>query len=121
MSVPTWLSVCGKDQPVPATAPALPPSKSAPVVWMIGLCFEPEGSKPRFEPEHYLHDIQLKPSLPSQARWTPYDDAAKKEMSEDYQRLWNNNALTDLSIEVRDFLFVNGVVGKLVTYNITER
>jgi hypothetical protein len=26
-----------------------------------------------------------------------------------------------LSIEIRDFQFSNGVIGKLVTYNITER
>ena len=40
---------------------------------------------------------------------------------EDYQRLWNNNELANLSIDIRDFQFSNGVIGKLVAYNITER
>jgi hypothetical protein len=33
----------------------------------------------------------------------------------------NNNELANLSIEIRDFQFSNGVVGQLVSYNITER
>jgi hypothetical protein len=53
--------------------------------------------------------------------WTPCDAAAEKITFEDYQRLSNNNALATLSIEIRDFQSSNGVIGKLVTYNITER
>ena len=47
--------------------------------------------------------------------------AVDRAIFEDYQRLWNNNALADLSIDIRDFAFSNGVIGKLVTYDITER
>jgi hypothetical protein len=50
-----------------------------------------------------------------------YDHAPWKVILEDCQRLWNNNALANLSIEIRDFLFSNGVIGKVVVYNITER
>jgi hypothetical protein len=63
----------------------------------------------------------LKPSRPSQGFWTPYDSAAEQVILEDFQRLWNNLPLADLSIDIRDFQFSNGVIGKLVTYNITER
>ena len=42
-------------------------------------------------------------------------------MLEDFKRLWATNFLSDLSIEVKDYPFSNGVVGKLVTYNMEER
>jgi hypothetical protein len=29
--------------------------------------------------------------------------------------------LADLAIDIRDFQFSNGVIGQLVTYNITQR
>ena len=110
--------VCGQQLPRPA---ALPAAVSGPVVYVIGLCFDPQGYQSRFPPEHYLSDIHLKPSALLRGLWTPYDAAAEKVILEDYQRLWNNNDLANLSIEVRDFQFSNGVIGKLVAYHITER
>jgi hypothetical protein len=32
-----------------------------------------------------------------------------------------NHLLAELSVDIRDYRFSNGVIGKLVTYNITER
>jgi hypothetical protein len=87
---------------------------------LISPCFERQGGRPRLQPETYLREIQLIPSHPSQGLWT-YDSAAERVILEDFQRLWNNLALADLSIGIRDFQFSNGVVGKLVTYNVTER
>jgi hypothetical protein len=52
---------------------------------------------------------------------TEVHPSVEKVILDDYQRLWNNNALANLSIEIRDFQFSNGVIGKLVSYNITER
>jgi hypothetical protein len=63
----------------------------------------------------------LKPSRPSQGQWTPYDSAAEQMILEDFQRLWTHFALADLSIDIRDFQFSNGVIGKVVIYDITER
>jgi hypothetical protein len=111
-------SICGVAAPRPD---ALPPPTSGPVVYLISPCFERQGGRPRLRPETYLREIHLKPSRPSQELWTPYDSAAERVILEDFQRLWNNLALSDLSIDIRDFQFSNGVVGKLVTYNITER
>jgi hypothetical protein len=111
-------SICGIAAPRPR---ALPPSTSGPVVYMISPCFERQGGRPRLEPETYLREIHLKPSRPSQGLWTPYDSAAEQVILEDFQRLWNHLPLADLSIDIRDFRFSNGVIGKLVTYNITER
>src|SRR3954467_893612 len=40
---------------------------------------------------------------------------------DDFKRLWATNFLDDLSIDVADYHFANGVIGKLVTYNMEER
>ena len=69
----------------------------------------------------YLHDIQLKPSQPSRGLWTPFDEAVEQVILADFERLWKNHSLQDLSVDVRDYPFSNGVVGKLVIYNIAEQ
>ena len=38
-----------------------------------------------------------------------------------FKSLWNTKFLEDLSIDITDYTFDNGVVGKLVTYNMEER
>ena len=121
----TVLSPCGNEMRLPSSIPgftqALPPSTSGPVVYVMSLCFEPKGYQSRFPPEHYVRDIHLPRSAPSRGLWIPYDATIEKVILEDYQRLWNNNDLANLSIDIRDFQFSNGVIGKLVSYNITER
>jgi hypothetical protein len=99
----------------------LPPPTSGPVVYLISPCFERQGGRSRLQPETYLREIHLKPSRPSQGEWTPYDSGAEQIILEDFQRLWNHFALADLSIDIRDFQFSNGVIGKVVTYDMTER
>jgi outer membrane protein assembly factor BamA len=42
-------------------------------------------------------------------------------MLDDFKRLWETRFLDDLSVEVSDYIFENGVVGKLVTYHLEER
>src|SRR6185369_9660520 len=69
----------------------------------------------------YLYYIQLKSSTPSQGVWIPYNDAAEKAILDDFKRLWGTGFLDNLSIETQDYTFENGVVGKLVVYNIEER
>src|SRR5204862_5095506 len=64
--------------------------------------------------------------------WVPYDEKAAQTMQEDFKRLWATNFLDDLKIDVSDspgtpgatftdYVFSNGVIGKLVTYNMEER
>ena len=99
----------------------LPPTGSKPVVYQIILCFEKQGGVSMIEPNTYLYYIQLKPSLPSQDHWVPYDDTTEQVVLGDFKRLWATNFLDDLSIDVRDYTFANGVIGKLVIYNMEER
>jgi hypothetical protein len=112
------LSLCGFSVDAPA---ALPPRGSGPVVYRLAPCFERQAHVSRINAEQYLRDIHLRPSRPSQGQWVPYDAAAERAILEDFQRLWKTYALADLSVEVHDYQFSNGVIGKLVAYHITER
>ena len=68
------------------------------------------------EPQTYLYympqSVDLV-SLPSQNLWKPYNEAAEQIIIGDHKRLWATNFLDDLSIEVVDYPFSNGVIGKV--------
>ena len=51
----------------------------------------------------------------------PYDDTAQQIALADFKRLWATNFLDDLVIEVHDVRYANGVLGKVVVYNMEER
>src|SRR5256885_2921442 len=111
------VTVCGQE-----TRPlAQPPAGSAPVVLFIAPCFEAQGNQSVIEPQTYLYYIQQKFSTPSQNQWVTYDDASEKTIQEDFHRLWNTNFLDNLWIDVSDYRFPNGTIGKIVTYNMEER
>src|SRR6266496_6396810 len=113
-------TVCGQAITPPA---ALPPVDSAPMVWVLELCFDRQGNAPNVETETYLYYIKLKDmvSRPSQGIWVPYDEKVEQAMSADFKALWGTKFLEDLSIEVNDYPFPNGTVGKIVTYRMEER
>ena len=111
-------TICG--QPVPPPR-ALPPANSGPVVYLIAPCFEAQENISLVDIQTYLYYIQLKASRPSEGVWIPYDDTAEQTMLGDFRRLWGTNFLDNISIDVRDYRFSNGVIGKLVTYNLEER
>src|SRR6476661_5644193 len=111
-------TICGSPIPAPV---ALPPANSGPVIYLIVPCFAKQGGSPVVEPETYLFYIQLRPSLPSQNMWVPWDEAHEQLAKDDFKRLWGTNFLADLSVEVNDYVFPNGVVGKIVLYDMGER
>lgn len=111
-------TVCGIEVAPPAR---MPPNGSPPVVYLIGPCFLKQGGASVIDANTYLYYIQLRPSQPSAGRWVPYDETAEKTILEDFRRLWATNFLDDLSIEVGDYTFPNGVIGKIVTYHMEER
>ena len=110
--------LCGQPVPTPAR---MPPAGSPPVILTIAPCFEKQGNISAVEPATYLYYIATRPSLPSQNQWVPYDAAAEDRLRSDFRSLWATNFLDDLSIEVTDYTFPNGVVGKLIKYDIEER
>jgi hypothetical protein len=111
-------SICGVSVEPPI---ALPPRDSGPVVYKLAACFERQGRRAHDIPTLYLRDVRLEVSRPAERIWVPYDANTERVILEDFQRLWRNNALADLAVEVHDYPFSNGVIGKLVTYHITEQ
>ena len=111
--------VCGQ-QYAPA---AEPPAGSAPVFLNLAPCFAAQGGTPLVDIQTYIYYMQIAPkvSLPSQAKWTPYDDALEQIMRDDFKRLMATNFLDNLSIETTDYPFPNGAIGKIVVYNMEER
>jgi outer membrane protein insertion porin family len=110
--------LCGQPVAPPAR---MPPAGSPPVILTIAPCFEKQGNISAVEPATYLYYIATRPSLPSQNQWVPYDAAAEERLRSDFRSLWATNFLDDLSIEVTDYTFPNGVIGKLIKYDIEER
>ena len=99
----------------------LPPAGSGPVAYILAPCFEKQGNVSLIEPETYLYYIQTQQSLPSRNEWRPYNQQAEQTIHEDFLRLWGTNFLDDLSIEAVDYPFSNGVIGKVIVYNMEER
>ena len=111
----TW---CGAQVSAPTN---LPPAGSGPVLYLLGVCFPEQGGVSVIEPETYRYYIQTKRSLPSQNAWVPWDQSLEDGLRADFKRLWGTNFLDNLSVEVTDYQFPNGVIGKLVAYNMEER
>ena len=113
-------TVCGQTIPAPAK---LPPAGSPTLPSTILLCFEKQGETPMIEANTYLYYIEAKSkvSRPSEDLWVPYTPAIEQTVLGDFKRLWATNFLDDLAIDVRDIRYSNGVMGKLVIYDIEER
>ena len=112
-------TICGVDVPPPVS---LPPA-GGPVFWLVAPCFEAQGNVSLVDVQTYLYYIQSqqKVSRPSQNAWTPYDDSLEAIIRADFRRLWNTNFLDNLWIDVQEYTFSNGVVGKMVVYHMEER
>jgi outer membrane protein insertion porin family len=113
-------TICGLTVPAPSR---LPPANSPPMLYQIMPCFEKQGGFPVVEANTYLYYIQLatRVSRPSVDQWVPYSDEIERIIVADFKRLWGTNFLDDLAAEVRDVRFSNGVIGKVVVYNMEER
>ena len=113
--------ICGLTVPAPANAP--PAGTPSPVVYALVPCFEAQGGTSVIDATTYLHYIDLKNhvSIPSQNRWVPFTEQTEQIVLADFKRLWGLTFLDDLSMETRDVALPNGVVGKVVIYNMEER
>jgi outer membrane protein insertion porin family len=109
---------CGNQAAAPR---ALPPAGSAPFIWILEPCFPSQGNSSTIESETYMYWIKVRPSTPSQGIFVPFTEETEQAMLSDFKALWNTNFLENLSIEVTDYTFDNGVVGKILTYNMEER
>ena len=104
-----------------APAPKLPPAGSPPLVRFIQLAFPTQGDVSVIEPRTYLFYIQTQTSRPSDGVWMPYTEKTEASLLDDFKRLWATNFLDDLSIEVLDAPWDNGVMGKHIIIKMEER
>jgi outer membrane protein insertion porin family len=116
------LPLCGGIYQIGAPS-KLPPAGSGPVVYQVGPCFEKQGGSSAVEANTYLYYMEIKNhvSVPSTGKWVQYDDKIEQIILADFKRLWATNFLDDLSAETYDYVFSNGVIGKVVLYNMEER
>lgn len=115
---PPLATICGSPVPQPSE---LPPAASGPVFLALALCFERQGGTSLIDPETYLQYIQPRPSDPARGHWVKYDDDLERLFLADFHRLWATKFLDDLSIDVRDYPLANGVVAKVVIFDMEER
>lgn len=111
-------TLCGLPVPRPAQEP---PAGSGPVSVAMVLCFAAQGGTSAIEPATYLYYIQYKPSEPSRGHWVPYDADTEKTLLDDFRRLWATTFLDNLAIEIVDYPFTNGTLGKVVVFHLEER
>jgi outer membrane protein insertion porin family len=116
------LSLCGGMYQVGPPA-KLPPANSGPVIYYVGPCFEKQGGFSVVDPQTYLYYMEIvhQVSDPAGDRWVPYTDKSEQTIIADFKRLWATNFLDDLSAVTYDYVFSNGVVGKIILYNMEER
>ena len=100
---------------------ASPPPDSPTLFTTMQLCFPTQNDVPIVPTTTYLFYMEVDGhvSLPSQERWTPFD-SIEDVLLEDFQRLWDTNFLNDLSIEIIDDPYPNGVAGRRVVFLMDE-
>jgi outer membrane protein insertion porin family len=113
-------TVCDLTVPAPVKQP---PAGSPPLVNNFLLCFSKQGGAPVIEANTYLFYMELKNhvSRPSEDRWVPYTEDTEQILLRDFKSLWATTFLDDLSIEVLDVDWGNGVLGKLIVFHMEER
>ena len=104
-------------------AAPLPPPDSPTLFTTLELRFPTQGNVASVELQTYLYymEIDQHVSLPSQGRWTPFDETIEQMLLDDFQRLWDTGFLTDLTIEIVDDPYANGVQGRRALFLMEER
>ena len=93
------------------------------MVYYVAACFEKQGGFSVVDPQTYLYYMEMahQVSDPTADKWVAYTDKIEQTVVADFKRLWATNFLDDLSAETYDYVFSNGVVGKIILYNMEER
>ena len=101
----------------------LPPPDSPTLLNLVELRFPTQGNISSVDGQTYLYYMSIDEvrTQPSQGIWTPFDETLEQILLEDFQSLWDTGFLNDLSIEIIDAPFPNGVEGKTVLFLMEER
>ena len=107
----------------PAQGGPLPPEDSPALVRTLEFDFSAQGNVSNVPYETYFYHMRITEnvSAPREGRWVPYTEETEQMLRDDFVRLWDTGFLDDLSIEVRDEPYDNGVMGKHITFKFEER
>ena len=100
-----------------------PPAGST-FLWIVDLCFPTQGDASSVEVETYQYYIKLfgYVSRPSQNVWNAWNESTEEVALADFNTLMRSTTfLDDLRVEVTDYTFPNGAIGKMVSYIGEER
>ncbi len=112
-------TICGQPVPPPRT---LPPDGRARSCTSSPRVSRRRGTRRWSDVQTYLYYIQTEIQPAVRERLGALQRRGRAADSRRLQaRLWATNFLDNLSIETQDYTFSNGVVGKLITYNLEER
>ena len=105
-----------------------PPTGSPPLMESIGTSCHPmlelrdreQIVDCRQRVQTYQDMIDLPVSQPYEGRWLPYEPA-EPELVAAAERLWQSGLLESLWVDVKDYPYANGVVGRNVHFHFIER
>ena len=83
-------------------------------------CFEKQGGYPVVESNTYLYYIQT-PVRPAAAGGSPTTKPPSRSSARTSSGCGRPTSSTTSSIRVEDYVFANGVVGKMIVYDMEER
>ena len=116
-------TVCGTELRAPEHIRATPPP-GATFIWQWEMCFPSQGNVSAIEPETYVYYVKFSNlvSRPSEGIWSAWDERARDVLVADFNTLMRSTTfLDDLRVEVNDYTFPNGAVGRIVSFIGEER
>jgi hypothetical protein len=119
-SLPLVRSGCEQALSAPIAEPA---TGSTPVVLFLELCFAERGARTQPPPDSYIEQIRVMSfiSTPSRGVWRPFTVEVERTVADDLNRLRALSEVDAATATFTDYRFPNGVVGKVITYYISER
>lgn len=117
-TLPPVPSACKQSMPAPA---AEPPAGSPAVLLFLEVCRAPTNTATPMEDILQQIRLQFVVSKPSRGQWTPFTLDVEQTISADLQRLRSQSSIAEATSEVKDYLFPNGAVGRVISYLIVDR
>ena len=99
-----------------------PPAGSPPLLRTVEFRFPTQGNVPQRGVEDYVMQAEVvrHVSAPMHEKWVPYAEAEPYILA-DADRYWTSGQFETLWVEVRDWPFANGVIGRQLVFNFVER
>ena len=118
----------GQAEPIGACTPSPPlvdePPLDSPILFTtVQLCWPTQGNVASVDYATYLFYMESDElrSVGTGQPLTPFDARLEQVLFDDFERLWDTDLLTNLSVEILDDPYPNGVGGKRAVFLLEER